>query len=151
METALKEQHHKDILMTAPANDYSTETEQRLVAIESGLHELKAQNGQFLQWFQQTGERLQQNESMMQDVQDNVQQHASALQLMSASLTNYEHTIGEVQQTLNLHQQEIHAMGTNFSATMRTMKDDLSGELMQSFDQQFNKLEALLEKRHKTS
>ncbi|CAL1152650.1 unnamed protein product [Cladocopium goreaui] len=149
--TALKEQHHKDILMTAPANDYSTETEQRFVAIESGLHELKAQNGQFLQWFQQTGERLQQNESMMQDVQDNVQQHASALQLMSASLTNYEHTIGEVQQTLNLHQQEIHAMGTNFSATMRTMKDDLSGELMQSFDQQFNKLEALLEKRHKTS
>lgn len=136
--------------MNGNADEYTTEQEQRFVALESGLHELKSQNGQFLQWFQQTGDKIKQNEQMMQDVQDNVQQHACALQLMSASLSNAEHSITEVHQTLNAHQQEIHAMGTNFSSTMRSMKEDLSGELMQSFDQQFNKLEALLGKRHKT-
>lgn len=150
VENALKEKQDQDFQMNVNADEYTTEQEQRFVALESGLHELKSQNGQFLQWFQQTGDKIKQNEQMMQDVQDNVQQHACALQLMSASLSNAEHSITEVHQTLNAHQQEIHAMGTNFSSTMRSMKEDLSGELMQSFDQQFNKLEALLEKRHKT-
>ena len=147
--TALKENQH-DCPM-GDSEGYTTETELRFTALESGLQELKNQNGQFMQWFNQTGERLQSNENMMQDVQDNVQQHASALQLMSASLTKAEQSIGEVQHTLNSHQQELHNLGHNFGTAMRTMKDELSGELMQSFDQQFNKLEALLEKRHKTS
>eukprot|EP00435_Cladocopium_sp_Y103_P026257 s555_g6.t1 len=129
VNTALKEKA-QDWTM-GDAETYTTENEQRFTALESGLQELKNQNGQFLQWFNQTGERLQQNDSLMQDVQDTVQQHASALQLMSASMTKSEQAIGEVQHTLNSHQQEIHSLSHNFGTAMRSMKDELSGELMQ--------------------
>eukprot|EP00435_Cladocopium_sp_Y103_P035368 s1388_g9.t1 len=130
---------------------YTTENELRFVALESGLSELQKQNGQFLQWFQQTGDRMQTAEKAMQDIQTNVDAHAGVLQTMSSSLTNAEKAIGEVHQTLNTHQQELHSIGSNFKTAMRTIKDEISDEMTQSFNQQFNRLEALLEKRHKTS
>eukprot|EP00435_Cladocopium_sp_Y103_P052802 s843_g16.t1 len=130
---------------------YTTENELRFVALESGLSELQKQNGQFLQWFQQTGDRMQTAEKTMQDIQTNVDAHAGVLQTMSSSLTNAEKAIGEVHQTLNTHQQELHSIGSNFKTAMRTIKDEISDEMTQSFNQQFNRLEALLEKRHKTS
>ena len=68
----------------------------------------------------------------MQEVQTTVQSHAGALQQLSSTVTNTEKAIGEVHPTLNIHQ------------------DELSDEMMNSFQQQYGKLEALLEKRHKT-
>jgi len=142
---------HKDDMTDDSGPSYTTENEMRFVALESGLNELQQQNGQFMQWFQQTGDRLQQNENVMREVQDNVTTHGGALQQLAATVTNAEKAIGEVHNTLNSHQQEIHSMGTNFQTAVRSMKEELSGEMMQSFNQQYGKLEALLEKRHKTS
>ena len=130
---------------------YTTETEQSFVALESGISELKQQNGQFMQWFQQTGERMQQHESLMQEVQTTVQSHAGALQQLTSTVSSTEAAIGEVHQTLNVHQQEIHSMGNNFKTAVKSMKDELSDEMMNSFNQQYGKLEALLEKRHKAN
>eukprot|EP00435_Cladocopium_sp_Y103_P057182 s772_g19.t1 len=138
-------------MMDDDGNDYTTENELRFVALESGMSELKQQNGQFLQWFQQTGERLQRNETAMQDIQTNVQNHAGALQTMTSAVNNAEKAISEVHQTLNTHQQELHSIGSNFQTAMRSMKDEITGDMTQSFNQQFTKLEALLEKRHKTN
>eukprot|EP00435_Cladocopium_sp_Y103_P044798 s2183_g12.t1 len=112
--------------MDGAGDHYSTENEMRFTALESGLSELKQQNGQFLQW------------------------HSSHSDIIPG-LGNAEKAIGEVHSTLNAHQQELHAMGSNFKTAVSTMKEELSGEMMNSFNQQYNKLEALLEKRHKTN
>ena len=66
-------------------------------------------------------------------------------------MQNTEKAIGEVHNTLNVHQQELHSIGANFKTGMNKMKDEITDGLMQSFDQQFGKLEALLEKRQKSS
>ena len=87
----------------------------------------------------------------MKEVQEKVSTHAGALQQLASSVNNAEKAIGEVHSTLNTHQQEIHSMGNNFQTAVRSMKEELSGEMMQSFNQQYGKLEALLEKRHKTN
>ena len=151
VQTAMDQLNKKDDMMDDQDPIYTTETEQRFMALETGLCELQQQNGQFLQWFQQTGERLQQNETVMKEVQENVSTHAGALQQLASSVNNAEKAIGEVHSTLNTHQQEIHSMGNNFQTAVRSMKEALSGEMMQSFNQQYGKLEALLEKRHKTN
>lgn len=151
VQTAMDQLNKKDDMMDDQDPIYTTETEQRFMALETGLCELQQQNGQFLQWFQQTGERLQQNETVMKEVQENVSTHAGALQQLASSVNNAEKAIGEVHSTLNTHQQEIHSMGNNFQTAVRSMKEELSGEMMQSFNQQYGKLEALLEKRHKTN
>ena len=39
-----------------------------------------------------------------------------------------------MQQTLNTHQHEIHALGSTFQSTMKTVKDDLSHEMSESFN-----------------
>ena len=150
IQIALKEAK-QDVSMEEAGNGYTTETELRMVALESGLNELKQQNGQFMQWFQQTGDRLQQNEQVMQEMQSNAQNNAGVLQTVSSAVANAEKAIGEVHQTLNVHQQELSSIGTNFKTAMRTMKEEITDEMMQSFDQQFSKLEALLEKRHKSN
>eukprot|EP00435_Cladocopium_sp_Y103_P030690 s2118_g7.t1 len=134
--------------MRVDATDiYTTENEQRFTALESGLSELKQPNGHFMQWFKQTGDRMQKHEHLMQEVQENIQSHAGALQHLSATVQNTEKAIGEVHHTLNGHQQELHSIGANFKTAITSMKD----EMMDSFNQQYGKLEALLEKRHKSN
>ena len=95
--------------------------------------------------------RLGQTENVMQEMRTNVQIHAGILHTVSTAVTNAEQAIGEVHQTLNVHQQELASIGTNFQNAMRSMKDEITGDMTQSFNQQFSKLEALLEKRHKTN
>eukprot|EP00435_Cladocopium_sp_Y103_P012354 s2527_g3.t1 len=71
--------------------------EDRIQALEVGLTELKHQNAQFGSWFQQAGDRMQATENAVQ----------------------------AVQHTLNTHQNEIHALGSTFQSTMKTIKQDL--------------------------
>ena len=142
----------KDVMMLDEGDDtYTTANELRFVALESGLTELQQQNTQFMQWFQQTGDRLQNQEGLLQEVQTTIQAHAGALQNLNSMAKPTEHAIGEVHHTLNGHQQELHSIGANFTSALKTMNDEISDEMMQSFNQQYGKLEALLEKRHKTS
>lgn len=153
IRTAIKEERAKqadDMVLDCHSN-YDTATELRFVALESGITELKQQNGQFVQWFQQSHEKQQQTDGMIHEVQEHVQQHSGALQHLSTSMQNTEKAIGEVHNTLNVHQQELHSIGANFKTGMNKMKDEITDGLMQSFDQQFGKLEALLEKRQKSS
>lgn len=86
------------------------------------MQELKGQNTQFAAWFQQTGERLQQNDN----------------------------TMNAMQQTLNSHQNELQTLGSTFQSTMRHVKDDLTKEMGSKFDSQLARLEALLEKKQRT-
>lgn len=153
IDTALQAQisrRHGDMMDDSDPT-YTTENELRFVALESGLSELKQQNGQFRQWFQQTGDRLQQTEATMQEVQSTVLGHAGPLQGFTTVVSNSEKPIGEIHNTLNMHQQELHSMGSNLQTTMKTMSDEFSNEMMKSFNQQYGRLEALLEKRHKTN
>ena len=83
------------------------------------MQELQNQTSQFGAWFTQAGERMKATES----------------------------NIGATQQTLNAHQHEIHALGSTFQTTMKNVKDDLSSEMTQSFNNQMSRLEALLEHR----
>ena len=57
--------------------------------------------------------------------------------------------MGAMQQTLNTHQHEIHALGSTFQATMKKVKNDLSSEMTDSFNKQLSRLEALLEKKQR--
>ena len=57
--------------------------------------------------------------------------------------------MGAMQQTLNTHQHEIHALGSTFQATMKNVKNDLSSEMTDSFNKQLSRLEALLEKKQR--
>eukprot|EP00438_Fugacium_kawagutii_P011105 Skav203176 [mRNA] locus=scaffold39:103479:107678:- [translate_table: standard] len=97
--------------------------DQRLQALEVGLTELREQNGQLATWCKQTTERISQNEN----------------------------TMSAVQHTLDTHQHELHALGQNFQSTMSSVKRDLSSELNSNFEKQMSRMEALLEKRNKTS
>ena len=102
---------------TSPTS--SSNQDQRIAALEVGLKEIKGQNAQFNQWFQQAGERLQ----------------------------STENTLTAMQQTINTHQHEIHTLGSTFQSTMKNVKDDLSAEMNESFNHQLSRLEALLEKK----
>eukprot|EP00435_Cladocopium_sp_Y103_P074057 s627_g46.t1 len=104
----------------ASSSGASGQQEHRLQALE--VQELQGQNAQFNTWFQQAGERLKATES----------------------------TMGAMQQTLNTHQREIHALGSTFQTTMKNVKDDLSTEMNESFNKQLSRLEALLEKKQRT-
>ena len=87
------------------------------------MNELKGQNAQFSNWFQQAGERMQATEN----------------------------ALGAVQHTLNAHPSEIHTLGTTFQSTMKTIKNDLSTEMSDNFNKQLSRLEALLEKKQRSS
>ena len=97
--------------------------EGRLQALEFGMQELQSHHAQFSTWFQQAGERMQATES----------------------------AVGAVQQTLNTHQHEIHTLGSTFQSTMKTIKSDLSSEMSDNFNKQLSRLEALLEKKQRSS
>eukprot|EP00435_Cladocopium_sp_Y103_P042190 s1404_g11.t1 len=105
----------------ASSSDHHDQHEHRLQALEVSMNELKGQNAQFNTWFQQAGERLKSTEA----------------------------TMGAMQQTLNTHQHEIHTLGSTFQSTMKTVKDDLSSEMSDSFNKQLSRLEALLEKKQR--
>ena len=57
--------------------------------------------------------------------------------------------MGAMQQTVNTHQHEIHALGSTFQATMKNVKDDLSSEMTGSFTKQLSRLEVLFEKKQR--
>ena len=105
----------------ATSQENAGQHEHRLQALEIGMQELQNHHVQFNQWFHQAGERLKTTES----------------------------TLSAVQQTLNTHQNEIHALGSTFQSTMKTVKDDLSSEMNESFNKQLSRLEALLEKKQR--
>ena len=87
------------------------------------MRELQSHHAQFSTWFQQAGERM----------------HAT------------ESGVGAARQTLNTHQHEIHTLGSTFQSTMKTIKKDLSSEMSDNFDKQLSRLEALLEKKQRSS
>jgi hypothetical protein len=62
-----------------------------------------------------------------------------------------ENAVTAVQHTLNTHQNEIHALGSTFQSTMKTIKTDLSNEMNDSFNKQLSRLEALLEKKQRSN
>lgn len=94
----------------------------RIQALEVGLQELQGQNKQFHQWFQEAGDKLKANEN----------------------------SLGAIQHTLNVHQNELHSLGSTFHSTMKTVKTELSSELNDTFNKQFTRLEALLDKKQRT-
>eukprot|EP00438_Fugacium_kawagutii_P035023 Skav226643 [mRNA] locus=scaffold1097:87671:91891:+ [translate_table: standard] len=98
-------------------------SEHRIQALEVGLQELKGQNQQFTTWFKQASEQMQ----------------------------STENTIGVIQSTLNTHQHEIHTLGSTFQSTMKTVKNEISHEMTDNFNSQFARLEALLEKKQRTT
>ena len=119
-------EHQAQALIHAAAtssSQASSSQEDRLQALEVGLHELQGQNAQFTTWFQQAGERMQATEN----------------------------AVTTVQHTLNAHQHELHTLGTTFQSTMKTIKNDLSEEMNESFNKQLTRLEALLEKKQRNS
>ena len=97
--------------------------EGRLQALEFGMKELHSHHAQFSTWFQQAGERMQATEN----------------------------AVGAVQNTLNTHQQEIHTLGSTFQSTMKNIQNDLSHEMSDKFNMQLSRLEALLEKKQRSS
>ena len=126
MAQQLETHAHAAVQAATAASSASSSTnqhDQRIKALEVGLQEIKSQNTQFNQWCQQAGERLQ----------------------------NTENTMQAMQQTINTHQHEIHALGSTFQTTMKNVKDDLSSEMTDSFNKQLSRLEALLEKKQRQS
>eukprot|EP00435_Cladocopium_sp_Y103_P013864 s4955_g3.t1 len=107
----------------ASSSQSSSSNEHRLQALEIGMNELKGQNEQFSAWFQQAGDRM----------------------------TATENAIGAVQHTLNNHQHEIHTLGSTFQSTMKNIKSELSSEMTDNFNKQLSRLEALLEKKQRSS
>eukprot|EP00435_Cladocopium_sp_Y103_P072741 s162_g41.t1 len=105
------------------STEASSSNEGRLQALEVGMQEIKSQNAQFTTWFQQAGERMQATEN----------------------------AVTAVHSTLNSHQQEIHALGHNFQSTMKNIQSDLSSEMNDNFNKQLSRLEALLEKKQRSS
>ena len=119
-------EHQAQALIQAAAtssSQASSSQEDRLQALEVGLHELQGQNAKFTTWFQQAGDRMQATEN----------------------------AVTAVQHTLNAHQHELHTLGTTFQSTMKTIKNDLSEEMNESFNKQLTRLEALLEKKQRNS
>eukprot|EP00438_Fugacium_kawagutii_P008967 Skav214288 [mRNA] locus=scaffold2257:201508:210505:- [translate_table: standard] len=96
--------------------------ERRIAALEVGMKELQGQQAQMTSWCQQVNERFHQQEN----------------------------TMGAMQQTLNNHQHELQTLGSTFQSTMKSVKDELSDSFSDAFNKQFTKLEALVEKKHRT-
>eukprot|EP00438_Fugacium_kawagutii_P015809 Skav206885 [mRNA] locus=scaffold3287:68732:72739:+ [translate_table: standard] len=113
------EAHANTMEVDSDPNPKQQESEQRLQALEVGMTEIKQQNAQFLTWFHQAGDRMQANEKAVEELQTSM-----------------------VQQ-----QQELQQLNANVSHTVKNMKDDLSREMANSFQQQMTDLTALLEKR----
>ena len=99
----------------------NAQTAARFQALEVGLTEVKQQNAQFLAWFGEAGERMKKSES----------------------------TMGDMQQTMNKQQQDLHTLNQNVTKSMKSMKTEISQEISNSFQDQMTRLEALLEKRQK--
>eukprot|EP00438_Fugacium_kawagutii_P025315 Skav217868 [mRNA] locus=scaffold2487:71341:75261:+ [translate_table: standard] len=118
----LAEQAQAAIQEAAASTPAATQDDRRITALEIGMKELQGQQTQMSQWCQQANERFQQQ----------------------------EHTMGVMQQTLNGHQQELQSLGHSFQSTMKSVKDDLANSFSDAFNKQFTKLEALVEKKHRT-
>eukprot|EP00438_Fugacium_kawagutii_P025923 Skav202342 [mRNA] locus=scaffold2638:36667:46016:- [translate_table: standard] len=93
--------------------------EARFQALEVSMEELKQQNSNFMNWFQEAGERMQ----------------------------GTEKAVLEVQHTLGQHHTEIQNMGGIFKNSVQALKDDLTSEMGSTLSQHMQKLEALIEKR----
>ena len=119
------DQHAQAAVQAAATSSgsWTSPHEDRIQALEVGLQEIKGQNAQFHTWFQQAGERMQ----------------------------STENAVSAVQHTLNSHQHELHALGSTFQSTMKNIKNDFSAEMTDSFNQQLSRLEALLEKKQRSS
>lgn len=102
--------------------DTEDKSSQHFQALEVGMTEIRHQTQQFVQWFNEAGDRMQQT----------------------------EHSLGEMRNILNQHQQETHPLGGVFQSTVKNIKDELSQEMAAGFQTQMGRLEALLEKRART-
>ena len=65
-------------------------------------------------------------------------------------MTQHEQMIGEVQKSVNQQQKEMSQLGSSFAKSIKTIKTEIQADMTSSFDTQFSRLEALLEKRIKT-
>ena len=112
-------EEHATNMDTTEAADAHNEHESRFAALEVGLQEVQNQNKQFLQWFSDAGAKMKVNEQ----------------------------AIGEIQHTLNAHQQEISALGNTFQSSLTHVREDLSQAMTKGFSDQMGRLETLLKKR----
>ena len=79
-EMAQQLETHAQAAVQAAAASSLTSTsnqDQRIAALEVGLKEIKGQNAQFNQWFQQAGERLQSTENTLNTMQQTINTHTS--------------------------------------------------------------------------
>ena len=79
--------------------------------------------------------------------------HARAIQQLSNTVQNTERAVGEARNTLTFISRSFTPLApacSNFNVAIKLVKDELSNNMMNSFNQQYGKLEALLEKRRKT-
>ena len=79
--------------------------------------------------------------------------HARAIQQLSNTVQNTERAVGEARNTLTFISRNFTPLApacSNFNVAIKLVKDELSNSVMNSFNQQYGKLEALLEKRRKT-
>ena len=110
--------------------EVSKATEHRFKRMECTMDEMKAQQHQFTQWFGSMGQQIQASEQSIQTIQ----------------------------YTLNTHQQELTGLRSEIQAVPeqvnRTMQQALathSTEVSSDFDKRFARLEALLEKKQRTT
>ena len=104
-------------------------TEQRFQRLESGISELQVQSGKYQNWFQEAGTRLASTEHQ--------------LQVMSGALATTQDSVRHMEQEVKLSSE-------TFTASLHTVKNELSTDMSRKFDEFTSSLESLLSKKQRT-
>ena len=104
--------------------------EQRFLTLESGLTELRSQNAQFSNWFQEMGSQQQNLTATVNEVVTKVQEQQGTIQSLH---TDLQGTQGQLQ-----------------SAVRQSMQE-AQNELAGAFERRFDTLESLLTKKFKSN
>ena len=130
----LKKDMHKkleaDLQAISQVPAPSAAYEQRFLTLESGLTELRSQNTQFSNWFQEMGSQQQNLTATVNEVVTKVQEQQGAIQSLH---TDLQGTQGQIQSAVRLSMQEA------------------QNELAGAFERRFDTLESLLTKKFKSN
>ena len=105
------------------------ETDQRFRKLESSMTELQAQGKQFNQWFGEMGQQMQATDAAVQGLQYTLSTHQNELTSM---------------------QQDIKAVPNMVNQTMQSALNQHKADQTNEFNDRFDRLEALLNKRSRT-
>ena len=131
----LQEQLRKQMEGWQEQNDQDMHVEDDgvVATLQGSVNELKAQNAQFQQWFQDASTKIQEVENVAKATQANMQQQHNEINTLRSEIQQSN------QQTLSQVQ-----------AAVTSIKRDIVTELAETTTRQFSQLEALMEKKFKT-